>query len=122
MKQIRSFGDQREVYFCAFCGGKTGTRDHCPSKIFLDQPFPDNLPVVPACEKCNNNFSLHEEYMACLIACVLSGSTDPELMSRQKIAKILKRKKSLRLKIYTSMLKHENDIFLHLSQNESKRF
>jgi hypothetical protein len=108
MKKIRSLGDQREVYFCAFCGGKTGTRDHCPSKIFLEQPFPENLPVVPACEKCNNSFSVHEEYMACLIACVLSGSTEPELISSQKIAKILKRKEYLRLKINNSILKEGN--------------
>lgn len=94
MKYFRSFGDQRELGLCTFCGGDTGTRDHCPSKIFLDQPFPDNLPVVPACVECNNNFSADEEYMACLVACVLSGTTEPNLIKRQRIAKILKKKKS----------------------------
>jgi hypothetical protein len=47
MEQLPNFGDQRTLAYCAFCGGETGTRDHCPSRIFLDQPFPDNLPVVP---------------------------------------------------------------------------
>lgn len=111
MKQIRSFGDQREVYFCAFCGGETGTRDHCPSKIFMDQPLPDNLPVVPACEKCNNSFSIDEEYMACLIACVLSGSTEPKEITRERVAKILERKESLRSRIKTSMSKKDGNTF-----------
>lgn len=111
MKQIRSFGDQRQVFFCAFCGGETETRDHCPSKIFLNQPFPDNLPVVPACRECNNSFSADEEYMACLIACVLSGSTEPELITRQRVVKILKRKESLRSRIKASMSKEDDNTF-----------
>ncbi len=110
MKQIRSYGDQREIGFCAFCGGKTGTRDHCPSKILLDQPYPDNLPVVPACVECNNSFSADEEYMACLMACVLSGSTDPDLIMRKRIARILRKKGSLRARIQNSIIKENNEI------------
>lgn len=117
MKQFRCFGDQREIHFCAFCGGETGTRDHCPSKIFLDQPFPDNLPVVPACKQCNNSFSADEEYMACLIACVLSGTTQPNLIPRDRVAKILERKVSLRSRIKSSMSK-KNDITFFAPETE----
>jgi hypothetical protein len=77
------------------CGGPLGTRDHVPSRVFLDEPHPDNLPVVPSCGPCNGSFSLDEEYLACLIDCVLAGSADPTKISRPKIAGILKRNPSL---------------------------
>jgi hypothetical protein len=99
MQQLQCFGDQRTLAFCAFCGGNTGTRDHCPSKVFLDEPYPENLPVVPACFACNTGFSIDEEYLACLVSCVIAGSTDPELISRAKVSRILKEKPALRAKL-----------------------
>jgi hypothetical protein len=89
MKHLSSFGDERTIVSCTFCGGETGTRDHCPSRVFLDEPFPENLPVVPACSTCNVGFSADEEYLACLISCVIAGSTDPDEISRNKIKRIL---------------------------------
>lgn len=103
MDPILNFGDQRTLAYCAFCGGETGTRDHCPSRVFLDQPFPENLPVVAACLECNSSFSMDEEYLACLISCVLSGTTDPDKVGREKVGKILRRKHSLRLKLESSI-------------------
>jgi hypothetical protein len=111
MKQIRNSGDFREYSSCAFCGGNAGTKDHCPSKVFLDEPFPPNLPVVPACEDCNNSFAIDEEYTASLIACAISGSVDPELVSRQRIARTLSRKESLRNRISASMIKREGALY-----------
>jgi hypothetical protein len=102
MRQIPRYGDQRTLSYCAFCGGETGTRDHCPSKVFLDEPYPKNLPVVPACRACNSSFSADEEYVACLVSCVLAGSTDPELLPRPKTSRILKNKPALR-----AMLEHD---------------
>lgn len=102
MEQINDFGDYRTLGTCAFCAGKTGTRDHCPSKIFLDDPFPENLPVVPACKSCNSGFSLDEEYLACMISAVLAGTAEPDKIARKKIAKILKRKPALRSRIEAS--------------------
>lgn len=67
MKQIKTFSDLRLNTQCAYCGEYPETRDHVPSKIILENPFPENLPVVPSCLKCNNGFSLDEEYFACLI-------------------------------------------------------
>lgn len=99
MKQLRSYGDERIPAFCDFCGGETGTRDHCPSRVFLDKPYPDNLPVVPACSTCNESFSADEEYLACLISCVIVGSTDPEAMPREKTKQILNDKPFLRARI-----------------------
>lgn len=102
MKQLPSYGDVRTLAFCAFCGGATGTRDHCPSRVFLDEPFPENLPVVPACAVCNRGFSEDEEYFACLVSCVIAGSTDPAAMSREKTKRILSQKPALRARIEQS--------------------
>ena len=96
MKQLRNYGDERNFAYCVFCGGETGTRDHCPSRVFLDEPYPDNLPVVPSCSACNSSFSADEEYLACLVSCVVAGSTDPNALPRKKIMRILRDKPSLR--------------------------
>jgi hypothetical protein len=102
MIQVPVYGDERQLAFCAFCGGKTGTRDHCPSRVLLDEPYPENLPVVPACAKCNAGFSSDEQYLACLISCVLSGSTDPANVARPKISRILSENPKLRARIERS--------------------
>jgi hypothetical protein len=99
MIQMRSYGDNRQLAFCAFCGGETETRDHCPSRVLLDEPYPDNLPVVPACAKCNSRFSADEEYFACLIACVVAGTTEPSKIIRPKIRRILTDSPALRARL-----------------------
>jgi hypothetical protein len=48
--------------YCVYCGEKSNTREHCPSKCFLKKPLPTDLPTVPACKKCNNSFSSDERY------------------------------------------------------------
>ena len=47
---------RRGSHYCIYCGAKSDSREHCPSKVFLSKPYPDNLPVLPACIKCNNGF------------------------------------------------------------------
>ena len=102
MKQINTFSDDRLNHYCAYCGGRTGTRDHVPSKVLLEKPYPENLPVVPACLECNNGFSFDEEYFACFLECVLSGTTEPEKFSRTRISKILNRKPALKARLEKS--------------------
>lgn len=87
MDQLRSFADDRLLVGCIHCMGPTQTRDHVPSRILLDEPYPENLPVVPACALCNQGFSLDEEYFACLIECAKAGSL--EAVERPKIRRIL---------------------------------
>lgn len=96
MDQIANYGDERQSAFCAYCGGPTETRDHVPSRVLLDEPYPDNLPVVPACESCNSSFSKDEEYLACLVECVLRGVVGAEGIQRTKIRRILEAKPALR--------------------------
>lgn len=102
MDQLRDYADDRLVSGCVYCGGSNDTCDHVPSRIFLDAPVPENLPVVGACRACNNSFSLDEEYLACLIESVLAGSTDPDRIRRPGIANILRRKPALRARIDTA--------------------
>ena len=82
-----------------YCGAGTETRDHVPSRAFLDRPYPGNLPVVPACEDCNAGFSLDEEYLASLIDCVIAGTADPNFVPRSKVKQILERQPLLRRRL-----------------------
>lgn len=111
MKQIPNYGDERTLAFCAFCGGETGTRDHCPSRVFLDEPYPDNLQIVPACTICNTGFSADEEYFACFVSCVIAGSTEPEEMPREKTKRILKAKPFLRARIEQARSTSDGKVF-----------
>ena len=53
--------------YCVYCGDKANTREHCPSRTFLNKPYPTDLPTVPACKKCNNGFSADERYTSSYI-------------------------------------------------------
>ncbi len=52
---------------CIYCGNPATTREHVPSKAFLQEPYPDNLPTIPACFACNNGYSEDENYVACFL-------------------------------------------------------
>lgn len=52
---------------CVYCGEQADTREHCPSRTFLAPPRPTNLPIVPACSKCNNSYSSDEKYTSTVI-------------------------------------------------------
>src|SRR4051812_25803951 len=83
-------------------GGLIWTRGHVPSRILLDEPYPPNLPVVVACETCNKSFSIGEEYVACLVDCTVAGSTEPQLLPRPKVRRIMQEKPALRKRIEQS--------------------
>jgi len=89
VEHIENYGDERQLAWCIHCGGSTETKDHVPSRVFLDEPYPEYLPVVPCCEPCNKSFSLDEEYLACLIECVIAGSVEQGKIRREKIRRTL---------------------------------
>lgn len=95
MKQVVPFGDNRVLARCVYCGAIPDSRDHVPSRVLLDDPYPENLPVVPSCRVCNNSFSLDEEYCAALIDCLLVGSVAPNDRHRSKVRRILQRQPEL---------------------------
>lgn len=102
MKQINPFADNRLIRGCVYCGGTADTRDHVPSKCLLEQPYPENLPVVGCCDSCNQDFSKDEQYFVCLLESVLCGSTDPEKIHRPSVARIMQNSPSLRQRIENS--------------------
>jgi hypothetical protein len=95
MQQLPDYGDERNKGWCVFCGGAMETRDHAPSRVLLDEPYPENLPVLACCRDCNHSFSLDEEYLACIIECAKTGSVQQARAARPKVARILERKTSL---------------------------
>ena len=111
--QLRDYADPRLYAGCVYCGDADDTVDHVPSRVFLDKPFPENLPVVPACRSCNNGFSRDEEYVAAIIECVIAGSANPEMIRRPRIAKALDRSPALRASIEEAW--QERDGFKTLS-------
>ncbi len=103
MDYLNNFADERLIIGCIYCsGGLEETRDHVPSRILLEPPYPANLPVVPACRDCNAGFSLDEEYFAALLECVLAGSTDPAKIRHERVARGLERNFALRERLESS--------------------
>lgn len=99
MQQFTCYGDKRYRGYCVHCGGPDETDDHVPSKVLLDEPYPANLMVCPSCLKCNNGLSLDEEYVACLLECVIAGDTHSASIKRPRIARVLDRNEALRRKL-----------------------
>lgn len=99
MQQLRCYGDDRNKGFCVHCGGPSETVDHVPSKVLLDEPYPENLMAASACRQCNNNFSLDEEYLACLLECIIAEDNVPEKLHRAKIARVLQKNPSLLIRL-----------------------
>lgn len=95
MKQIIPIGDERVIAACVYCGAASETRDHVPSRVFLDDPLPENLPVVPSCRACNASFSLDEEYCAALIDCAAVGTAVPTTRHRARVRRILEHQSAL---------------------------
>jgi hypothetical protein len=106
------FVDQRLIGMCVYCGGSPNTRDHVSSRVFLDEPLPPNLPVVDACEDCNNSFSKHEQYVACLLECVINCSAKSDEVERYKVKKILTENPSLSVRIAKGLTKDDNGKFV----------
>jgi hypothetical protein len=102
MQQIQPYSDDRASTLCVFCGSPPKTRDHCPSKVLLDAPYPTNLAIVPSCAKCNHGFSMDEEYFACLVATAIAGAPDPAKFIRTKAARILESSPLLRERLLKS--------------------
>jgi hypothetical protein len=70
-----------------------------PSRVLLDEPYPENLPWVYSCSSCNLALSLDEEYIACLVECTRTGSVDPSRVQRPKVRRILADSAKLRSRL-----------------------
>lgn len=103
------FIDDRLVGGCVYCGLPPDTREHVPSRVLLDEPYPRDFPVVGACRECNESYSLDEQYLACFLDCVISGTTKPSNLRRPGIERILEENPRLRARIEASRLNHNAD-------------
>ncbi|MCZ0952175.1 MAG: hypothetical protein OXQ89_22855 [Rhodospirillaceae bacterium] len=99
MDQKRDYADSRLLDGCIYCGAPAETREHVPSRCMLDRPYPENLPVVGSCAKCNRGFSADEQYLVCLVESARVGSTDPNQIKRPTVAHILRNTPALRARI-----------------------
>lgn len=104
--------DERLKGRCPHCGGSvdtsTDSSDHMPSKTLLRPPYPDNLPVVPACVDCNTSHSRDEEYLSIFLESVVAGSTDAEFACNPRIARALKRSPKLKARIDSARTEYKN--------------
>src|ERR1039457_1039218 len=119
MEHLNSYADDRLVVGCIYCHGDADTREHVPSRILLDEPYPDNLPFLPACAKCNQGFSLDEEYFACLIECARTGSIDR--VERPKIRRILQDSPALAARIMQARTVADNGDIVFNTENDRVR-
>lgn len=71
-ESLKSFVEysRQGTHYCIYCGSIADTREHVPSKTFLKKPLPSDLPVLPACQNCNNGFSADELYTRTYIECL----------------------------------------------------
>jgi hypothetical protein len=66
--------------------------------------------VSPSCLSCNQGFSLDEEYLACLIECILIGEVNPTKIGRQRVAAILAKNSRLSEMLKKSRVVKEHGI------------
>ncbi|MEY4505092.1 MAG: hypothetical protein RL154_1389 [Pseudomonadota bacterium] len=93
MIQLENYADERQTSLCAYCGNFVAklTRDHSPSKVFLNKPYPENLSIVPACLTCNNNFSFDEEYVAYWVVIALYKQNGIKTNRYEKVIRAIER-------------------------------
>jgi hypothetical protein len=108
MDNINEFIDERQRSWCIHCGEwiaqVESNRDHAPSKSFLKKPYPENLPVVQVCKKCNSSFSNDEEYFISLLGAVLTGTTESTAQFIPSARRILAANDKLRTRIERSKI------------------
>lgn len=105
---------------CIYCGGAPETKEHIPPKVFLDRPHPEDLPIVQACHICNNQKSSDEEYLSCVIECVVCGTTDISSLEREKIKKALAHSPKLQSKIEECKQLTPDGILWNVDQNRAR--
>jgi len=81
---------------CVYCAvpGASETGDHVIAREFFRKPWPENLPIVPACLRCNNEKSKLEHYATAVLpfgaahaeaSAVLSTLVPGRLANNQKL-------------------------------------
>lgn len=89
---------------CAYCGVEEATtRDHVPPKLLLQEPYPKDLPTVPACLKCNRSFQADDDYTRLVLSVDVKATKQPcVLMTMPKLVRSLQRPEARGLATYLS--------------------
>lgn len=58
----------RRLLNCVYCGKEAPTRDHVIARTLLEKPYPPNLPTVPSCKICNQDYGKDEQYFLAVLA------------------------------------------------------
>lgn len=115
MKNVENFFDDRNKAWCVHCTASLvdaeTNRDHVPSKCLLPRPLPENTPVIEVCKRCNSSFSQDEEYLAAVLAVVMSGSLDPDELRFPSWAKMIKQNARLRRELELATTPRQPDLF-----------
>jgi hypothetical protein len=89
---------KRQTGVCAYCGEEDRiTRDHVPPRLLFAKPPPDNVPTVPACEKCNQSFKSDDEYTRAVLVLDLRAAAHRDVLgSMTSITRSLNRPEAQR--------------------------
>lgn len=89
---------KRKIQECAYCGElKEISREHVIPLCLFSRPYPPNLITVPACDKCNNDKSLDDDYLRDMLTCDIFGnqSSTAQKIFYEKVIKSVNRKSSV---------------------------
>lgn len=93
---------------CIYCRTNVAnSREHLPSRIFLDTPYPVEYSIVPACKKCNGSFSADEVYVSSFIDKLRRVLSNNKFTLREKTISAINHDKEL-AKILKEQIRIEN--------------
>jgi len=97
---------KQKIKTCVYCGQLADTKDHIPSKSLFSRGGKDikNPIIVPSCLKCNQGFSLDEEYFRNFICgLALEHSFHAKQLFFSKIKKSIQRRPQIGYKALEQM-------------------
>lgn len=85
---------------CIYCRTNIAdSREHIPSRVFLDIPYPKNYNIVPACKNCNCGFSIDELYVSCFTDKLRNSLSNNKFPLREKTIAAISHDKELAKKL-----------------------
>lgn len=99
---------------CIYCHTNiANSREHLPSRIFLDTPYPEGYSIVPACKECNVGFSPGEVYVSCFIDKLRNALSNNRIPLREKTISAINHDKDLERIINEQILTENGKIIVN---------
>lgn len=105
---------------CIYCFKPANSKEHIPSKIFLDEPYKNDLAILPACKNCNKSFSESEQYVACLIDYIQTKLSQNNNFKRKKVTDALRNRVTLLHELEESTFRNQNNEIEFIEYNIEK--